>query len=100
MAVFTAICSSLLKTMFPTSQIFIEGVDLYGTPYWDEPSRNLASILRILHMNGMSTVFAPPGVIDTESDGCPANEFHPGFIEATDGKALLTYAMSADALAG
>lgn len=58
------------------------------------------SILRILRPDGMITVFAPPGVIDTESNGRSENKFRTKIIEASDGKTLLTYVMSADALAG
>lgn len=100
MAVFTAICSSLLKTAVSANQIFIGGVDLYGVPYWDGSSSDLDSILRILHMDDMTTVLAPPGVIETERDGWSTNKSHTRVIEATDGKSLLTYAMSADSLAG
>ena len=100
MAVFTAICSNLLKTTVSANQIFIGGVDLYGTPYWDGSSNDLDSILKILHLEGMSTVFVPTGVIDTESNRWSANEMQTRIIEAAEGKTLLTYAMSADALAG
>lgn len=100
MAVFTAICSSLLKTTVSANQIFIGGIDLYGVPYWDGSSSDLDSILRILHLEGMITVFAPSGVIDTDNNGWSENKFRTKIIEASDGENLLTYAMSADALAG
>lgn len=100
MAVYIAICSSLAKVTIPTDRIFIGGMDLYASPYWDEATCNLAPLQEILCKEDINIAFAPSGIKSSYNTLPDGNESITKIVEVPDGRTLLSFVLSTEALAG